>query len=208
MQDAIDTIKYKGYKIEIFQDDNTESPRDWDNLGVFHCWHRRMNLGDKNYNFDNYNSEIEYKEVLKAAKRNNDIIYPLYCYQHSGIVLSLSPFSCPWDSGQVGIIIVNKQKAIEEYGKKIFTKQIRDKVFNYIKGEVETYNQYLSGDVYGYNTIDKDGEDVDSCWGYYGQEICIEEAKSLVDYYVEQDIKEHCEKVKSKIKGKVPIIYR
>ena len=44
------------------------------------------------------------------------IILPLFLYDHSGITMSTGPFSCPWDSGQVGWIYAPKQKFIEETG--------------------------------------------------------------------------------------------
>lgn len=53
----------------------------------------------------------------------------------------------------------------------------------YLKSEVETYDQYLTGDVYGYVIEDKEGEELDSCWGFYGEEYCLEEAKSIADWH-------------------------
>lgn len=38
--------EYKGYTIEIRQDELAGSPREWDNLGTMVCFHRRYNLGD------------------------------------------------------------------------------------------------------------------------------------------------------------------
>jgi hypothetical protein len=63
-----------------------------------------------------------------------------------------------------------------------------------LKGEVQTYDQYLTGDVYGYKvykvtTCDhghEHEEDLDSCWGFYGEEECISEAKGIVEYYMEK----------------------
>jgi hypothetical protein len=48
------------------------------------------------------------------------------------------------------------------------------------EGLVETWNQYLWGDVWGYVITDSDGEEVESgsCWGFYGLDACIEEAKA------------------------------
>ena len=51
-----------------------------------------------------------------------------------------------------------------------------------LQGEVETYGQYISGEVYGY-VIKKDGleEEIESCWGMYEHEYTVAEAKSVVD---------------------------
>lgn len=35
------------YCVLIHQEDGPESPRDWENLGIMVCWHRRYNLGDQ-----------------------------------------------------------------------------------------------------------------------------------------------------------------
>ena len=45
-----ETETYKGHEIEIQYDQNPESPREWDNICVFHVAHRRYSFGDKNYN--------------------------------------------------------------------------------------------------------------------------------------------------------------
>ncbi len=44
------------------------------------------------------------------------VILPLYLYDHGGITMSTGPFSCRWDSGQVGWIYAEKKKFIEETG--------------------------------------------------------------------------------------------
>ena len=206
MSEAIETTKYKGYKIEIFQDENPENPiKEWDMLGEFICWHRNYDLGNSK-RFDTP------EEVREYAKKTNSLLYPLYMYDHSGIGLSLSntyyPYNCPWDSCQLGYVLVDREKALKEYSKKILTKKLKQKIYDVIQSEVNTYNQYLSGDVYGYKVFDKDGEEIDSCWGYYGMEYAVEEAKSVVDYSVKEYIKQHIEKVKKWIKNNVPLIYR
>ena len=167
-----ETKMYKGHKIEIKYDENPESPREWDNICIFHITHSRYSFGDKNYN-----DRKSIDNAFHEAKRNGDIVLPLYMYEHSGITISLSPFSCPWDSGQVGFVQVPRNKIIEEFGKKIFTKKLKEKALEWAKIETETLDSYIRGDVYGY-VIDEDG---DSCWGYYSIEDAMIEAKSVVD---------------------------
>jgi hypothetical protein len=56
------------------------------------------------------------------------------------------------------------------------------------------YDDYLTGNVYGYRITDADGEDKDSCYGYYGspeESGCIDEAKSTIDWYVKKDQEEY-----------------
>ena len=45
--EAVQSEEYKGYQINIYYDDTTQSPREWDNVATFVCCHRRYNLGDR-----------------------------------------------------------------------------------------------------------------------------------------------------------------
>lgn len=205
MAEAIETITYKNHIIEILPDNNSENPiQSWDVLGEYCCWHRRYDLG---YSDRFANPE----QVVNYARQTNSLLFPLFMYNHSGISLSLSnshyPFNDHWDSGQLGYILVDRENALKEFGKKRLTKQLKQKIRQIIEGEIETYNQYLSGDVYGY-AVSKDGQEIDSCWGYYGQDDCLNEAKSIVDYEDKKAVKEHCQKVKQWIRNRVPLIYR
>ncbi len=173
--EAIERIEKNGKIGEIFHDDNPESPRQWDNLGKMVCFHGRYNLGDQH----DFNDPEEFQEWVE--KNINDlIIHELYLYDHSGITMSIKPFSCSWDSGMVGIIYVEKEKVKKEYGWKRISKKRDDKIKERLKCEVEVYNQYLTGDVYGYIVTDENGDEVDSCWGFYGIESVTEEVNSIL----------------------------
>jgi len=192
---VVDEKRIGKYKIEVIQDESPSSPREDDNLGTMVCFHGRYDLGDEhNYKSGDYNGwdEME-KNIIK--NENVGVILPLYLYDHSGITISTSPFSCNWDSGQIGFIFISKEKMLKEYGGKIVTQTLKDKVEGYLKSEVETYDQYLTGDVYGYRVSEvktcseghEHEEELDSCWGYYGQEGCMEEGVGIVEYYIKND---------------------
>lgn len=186
--EAVHSESIGKYLIEIYQDSDTDSPRTWDNLGTMICFHRRYNLGDKHdYSSHDYSSWEEMKEAI-IKQENVHTILPLYLYDHSGITISTGPFSCNWDSGQIGWIFVSKDKVKEEGIDE-------SKVEDYLKGEVETYDQYLTGDVYGYKIYEvttcslghEHQEDLDSCWGFYGEEYCLQEAKDIVNHWIEKE---------------------
>lgn len=174
----METYKLKnGKTLEILQDENPDSPREWDNMGTMICFHGRYNLGDKhNYDHKDYSG---WEEMETAIIKNESpaVILPLYLYDHSGITISTSPFSCRFDSGQIGFIFVSKEKLRKEYGVKRITKDIIQKAEKCLLGEVNTYDQYLTGDVYGYKVIDEEGNEEDSCWGYYGEDSIKDEFK-------------------------------
>lgn len=168
--DPIKTYEFKdGRKLEIFHDDNPESPRDWDNVGTMVCFARRYNLGDK-HDHETPQDFLEWKK-----EQGDDIIacLPLYLYDHSGITMSTGPFTCPWDSGQVGWIIATRE-SLESGGHNIDKLEVA-KVEEWLRNEVEIYDQYLRGDIYGFvmrdppcKTCDGPGEEGDSCWGFFG----------------------------------------
>jgi hypothetical protein len=165
----VEAYSYKGYTLRIQSDPEPESPREWDNIGTMVCWHRRYNLGDEQPKC----TPTEYRADLHP----DSIILPLYLYDHSGLTISTGPFSCPWDSGQVGFIYVEPNTIMEEYGiTEGEVKTHRQQVEGQLRGEVETYDQYLRGDVYGYRVFDPQGECVDSCGGFFGMDYCKDEA--------------------------------
>ena len=171
----------KGAKyVEVIREDDPESPRDWDNLGTMVCFHRRYNLGDKHdYKVDDYNSWDEVKQAI--TENGGKYIAPLYLYDHGGISISIGSFigkapHAEWDSGQVGLIYTTEE-AIAEFGIEA------DKVESALEHEVELYDKYLTGEIYGYKIMERntcgtcnhiDIQEIDSCYGYYSEEAALE----------------------------------
>jgi len=108
------------YRLRIVVDECAEDPRNWDNLGTMVCGHRRYDLGDeKAENTELYSSWDEWleNEVIKPnGGWDKVVVLPLYLYDHGGITMNTTGFSCPWDSGQVGWIYCTKEKLREETG--------------------------------------------------------------------------------------------
>jgi hypothetical protein len=162
-------------RIRIVQDRDGEGPREYDNLGTMVCWHRRYNLGDEQ-------PKIPPSEYMESVPKGS-IVLPLYLFDHSGITMSTTPFNDPWDSGQVGFIYISPDKIRKEYSVKRITPKLRTDIEGYLRSEVEVYDQFLRGEVYGYileeAEIDEDFDDedeeieweeIDSCWGFYGSD--------------------------------------
>jgi hypothetical protein len=160
-----------GRIIEVIQDNDAQNPREeWDNFGTMICFHRRYTLGDKH----KYDSPDEAMAAVK--KQGIGLLLPMYMYDHSGITIRTTPFSCPWDSGQIGFIYITKAKLREEYSVKRVTKKIIEKARLNLLAEVTTYNQFLTGETFGFKTYANEeakdaGEEQDSCWGFYGSDI-------------------------------------
>jgi len=170
--------EYKDYKIKIEQDDmEFNNPRKWDNLGLMVCFHRRYNLGDTH--------EFTPEETKIIENNDNYISLPLYLYDHSGITMNTTGFSCRWDSGQVGIICVPREKVRKEFKVKRIGRQLYNKVIKILKAEVELYDKYIRGEVFYYLVEDiSEGDLLDSCGGFFDYEECLSEAKSIIDYRI------------------------
>ena len=176
MSSKIKDMEHKlksGNILKIIQDNNPLNPRtEWDNLGTMVCFHNRYSLGDKNHGFDSANYD-SWSVLEKDIQKNHDavIILPLYLYDHSGITISTKPFSCRWDSGQIGFIFVSKKVLRNVYGKKRISKKLIGEVTKYLENEVDTYDDYLTGNVWGFEVTNDKDEIINSCWGFFGEDI-------------------------------------
>ena len=174
---------YKGHEIEIhIYEDYGDFFDNQDVLSKFVCFHRHYALG----NDERFITPSELKNYIETHKKTVKA-FPLYLYDHSGITISLSPFSCPWDSGQIGYVLLESSDVKKEYGGKRISQKTWDKAINVMKSEVDTYDKVLRGDVYGFIVSDKNGDHVDSCWGFIGDvDDVVKEAKSIIDYETEK----------------------
>jgi hypothetical protein len=187
-ENIISSEIYKGYKIEVLHDIDSESPRGWDNLGKMLCWNRRYTLGDAHDLIDDKPSSWD--KMIYTLEHTYDaaIIITIYSYEHGNITISTKPFSCPWDSGTLGVIYADRATIRGEYGCKYMTKKILGKVRELLEDEVEIYNKYLTGNVYAYRLYDASGKEIDSCYGCYYDNTndIIVEVKELVDWIIKE----------------------
>jgi hypothetical protein len=160
------------YTTKIVPDQDAENPMTaCDNPGIYVVTHHRNYvLGTKEDSFNKLEDAHSRIEDLKAAGAK--FAYPLYMYDHSGITISLSPFSCRWDSGQVGMVIINPV----EFGNPDLTDEQAKEV---AESMVKELDLFLQGECYGYIIEDEAGETVDSCFGYLGRENSEEAAETF-----------------------------
>lgn len=135
------------------------------------------------------NDEEAYDQAHDYVHQNY-VILPLYLYDHGGITISTGKFSCPWDSGQVGYIYISIEQARKEWSSDTL-EEVISRATKYLEGEVSEYDAYLRGDVVGCIAEDEEGDEIDSCWGYYPDEkgnhdYAIEEAKSSIDRHLKR----------------------
>lgn len=220
----MEKIKYKGYTIEIKQNEFIdESPRYWDNCGKIIYHNNNYQLGDekfKNDNADNWKENFAYyivenylndlydpcgltdSEINKVWKWIDKNVYylPLFVYIHSGVSLSTTRFSCGWDSGNSGYIYALKKNW-----------QGGDDPLKQLEDEIKTFDDYMQGNVWDYEITDSNGEYIDSCCGYIGDwdsKHLLDDAKVNIDSIVCYIQKEKYKKLKNYIKSGVNLQYR
>ena len=184
MRDALETQQVGDLTVELHLDEggDHECPLDMDGEEWF-VW----------ANFErNYKEHHEYadpEEALADAKENGYLIFNLYRYEHGFVAYKigeLNPFSCPWDSCQVGYVFVDKSKARDTW----MWKRISAKRLAYIEQQVrhmaEIYSAWVNGEIYGFVVEDSDGEHIDSCWGFYERDYCLQEGVSVAEQLVKK----------------------
>lgn len=173
-----ETYEHNGLTITIHDDEGSESPREWDNVGTMICSHRNYNLGDEQLQADEFDGWEDVKKYLKK-ERKASIILPLGLYDHGGITMYVGENHDRWDGGQVGFIYCTKEDIDREWNGN------RKQAEKYLRGEIETYDQYLTGDIYGITvTNPRNGEELENCWGFYGLEAAKKEAEAVADNFV------------------------
>jgi len=195
MKDTVEQIYYNGYTINIYSDDDPFNPReDCDNVSKMICFHRNYRLGD--YKESQKWDSDDFQEFIEKENGKSIVALPLYLYDHSGITMSTGRFACQWDSGCVGYAYIDKKEFIKEFGVKHWTKVLQQKAIDWIESDVEVYDQYISGEVYGYRIENNEGEEEDDlgCNGWFGYDFeksgLLSEAKAEIDFLIEERIKE------------------
>lgn len=187
-----------GLRVKLIADADAAAPNEWrdDALFIVTTHNRYFELRHNGMN------AAECEDDKDLARDYH--VFRLNAYIHGGVALSLSnsgQFSDPWDSGQIGFVYVSKSEW--RYRERTIKKCVSAR--KAADGYVETWNQYLSGDVWGYvieteteretetddtdgagdGAGDGDGELVDSCWGFYGLDYARAEATSALNTEIE-----------------------
>jgi hypothetical protein len=171
------TIQVDDISLEVFYDGHAESPRQWDNMTKFIMFHRRYNLPNEvDIHEQDYSSWDEMEAELQQQYK---WVYPVFMYDHGGVAFSINAFSCRWDSGQVGFIVLDDGSAEDAY--KCAT------------SELQIYSEYANGNVFGF-FVEENGEHIHSCSGFYGSDFdengLIEELKAGLGEEVVTKIKQ------------------
>lgn len=180
---------HAGMTVKVCIDDDPLNPRkEYDNATTIVHWHRRYDLGDKV-------EQVLAAELIESAHENGNpilAILPLYLFDHSGISVSVTSFNDRFDSGQVGWAFITKSNSDKMGYEGLSTEEYE----NIIKGEIETFDHYLRGNVYGYIVESRNGSELESCWGFIGSmDDALAEGKSMAESIIEPAIQEEADEL-------------
>lgn len=206
----MENVKYKGYTIKLMIDETPQDPREWSNLGTMFCFHKEYNLGDDiGVSSDEFSSWKQIKDYIKQI--DGILIKPLYLYDHTVLRMKSGQFQgLPqghkrFDTMPVGFIYTTETRIKEMFVTDKVTNEDRERAKKILQNEIDTYDKYISGQVYGYQIINPDGEYKDSCWSFYDTNNALQDAKGIINYQIQQKKKKKFTKLKSLIKYDVSL---
>lgn len=188
------------FKLYVHSD--AESPREWDNLGVIAAKNfvADERIGDPidwlsgklNYSetyVEKLASELgaayysnEVREELESRFLNKFIGKPLYKYEHGNVALATTPFNCRWDSGQIGYLYTTKEAIRENWSIKRVTEKYKARALDILEGELDTFEVWCRGEVYGFSIEDLEENHLDACGGFYGDDWDTNGMLDHIDY--------------------------
>lgn len=142
--------------LKVYQDPDPLCPSEHQDESAF------LIAGHRDFSvpFPGEKGEPTPEQAEEFAKRGTHHVFPIEAYIHSGVRLAFSSegnfVDRRWDvSNPVGYIFLAKSEW-----------KRRAKARKYAEGMLREWNDYLSGNVYGF--MFEGTGDPDSCWGFYG----------------------------------------
>lgn len=165
---------------ELLENDWWGSGEKWNSSSSYPASLKGKDVPD--WFLDDALSALKMNELMELVQgMEGMVILPLYLYDHSGLTMNTTGFSCPWDSGQVGWIYADRDMVQKEYG--AITPETLQQAENLLMGEVKEFDYYLTDQCYGFQLF-KGSEETDSCWGFTG-EIC--DVQNAVKEYLPEE---------------------
>jgi len=177
--------KIENYIIKVKREYQPESPDSWgDDEGFLVYDHRDFCVQRKGYDAREIFESVQKKKTFEGYW-----VFPVYAYIHGGVSLSVGSHNFPdarWDVSMKGFALIKREPG--SYTEKAALKAA--------EGLIETWNQYLSGEVYEYRIYEKSKDEtgkkqkdlIDSCSGFYGKNECLSEAESIVNHIIENKL--------------------
>lgn len=171
MTEPLDTIERDGFVAKIHYDEDAESPESWTTVGTLAyrirgAGHNAHTLPHPDY------------EMTRDAAPDHVVILPVRAWDdRAGTELRVAD---SWEEAN-GWIYATAESIAETVG----TTATGDEVREALAGELAEWQKWAQGDVYGVVVEDEHGEQVDACWGFYGDEYAEQEAERMLSEAIE-----------------------
>jgi hypothetical protein len=189
----VERFVHNGRTVSIYYDNSPSSPRENDNLCHMVCWQRNYNLGD-----EQVREALTAREVVRNVKSDGEKILamlPLHFSDGGSNGGSMRTGDSLDDYRASGWAYVTDKRAqimgcvngdkVRETARVALGQTVCDKAWfeKAIRDEVDEYDKYLQGQCYGYEVEGREGDDLDSCWGYIGDlDYVRSEAKQAAEH--------------------------
>jgi hypothetical protein len=211
--EPIETIEYQGYRIEVLPQHDAENPWADDDFAptiVLHEnaerrfgwttddeWKARLEIALEDIRQrvatrNLYGPAGALEVVSRWARIVHDVkvILPISAIDHSGVAVYLGTHDHPmdpggWDSGWIGWILLTAEQAAQWGSSDVaeLTAQVRR--------SFEEFAAWVEGDVAGYRIVAPDGEEIGSCYGFYGLAKSFAEHTGHARQDAEAEIRAH-----------------
>ena len=156
-----------GHFFKLFYDEYSDSPRLDDNVATILTWERNYSSPDENNDtFEEFaekhgvdvSKEWDLDSVMDAMREEGYYVLPVYALHHGVSHYSIHDFHDGWDSGIVGIAFCERQnKGLPDNDD--YLRMIIDR-------EVEMYDAWINGEIYGIALFNQREEQLDESCGY------------------------------------------
>lgn len=166
----------KSFTYEIKYDQDAGNPRDeFDNISTFYAVkNSRYMTGGKHDIEYSYRDDLD--EEIKALRKSGTVVVE---FSHNA-------------GDQYAVVDVDAlEKEYIAHGYSM--RKAKYHARRCAQGEIDTWIAWANGDVFGFVVTDDEGNHVDSCWGFYGEDGRKEaesQAKSIIEYHETEELKQ------------------
>lgn len=159
-------------KIRIEYDRDTENPCEYDGWKLISFNRRHINYEDP---YTLLNQDGTAKDFGLRRKLAVGTAFLVSCYEHGGCHWGLQGevMQCQFDTAQIAGILVWQQDS-KHCGKTFEDRQKSARSF------LEVYTMWANGECYYYSIEDMEGNDIDSCGGYIGEDHLLSSIKDAI----------------------------